>query len=79
MLYDPKVFTADSSPNLKKGATTAQTGKQMLSSNYHKEERQIHILQTAVLAKNIVEACAHHSSPTRSYLAYRYTKICRIN
>jgi len=65
--------------NLKKGATTAQTGKQMLSPNHHKEERQIHILQTAVLAENVTEPCAHHSSSTRSYLAYRYVKIRRIN
>lgn len=54
--------------NPKKGATTAQTGKQMLSSSYHKEERQTHILQTAVLAENVIEPCVHHSS-TRSYLA----------
>lgn len=66
ILYDPKDFTADNSRNPKKGATTAQTDKQMFSSNHHKED--FCILQTAVLAENIIESGAHHSS-TRGYLA----------
>lgn len=63
------IFTADNSINPMTGTTIAQTGKQMLSSNYHKEERQIYILQTAVLAENITVPCDHHSSSSRSYLS----------